>query len=239
MKVYINEKYIARRASIGKYASILGLVILVGGFIVSLRNPGLFFISFGTLILGFLLSNVGIYYANRYARPDRPDAVLAQALKGFDNRYTLYQFLLPVSHVLREPCGLTVFVLKPQEGQITYTEGKWRHKQGWARLLRWVGQEGLGKPDVEAAVEAQKMHDWLQKQVADLQVPVRGVVVFTNPKAELKLESSSVPAIMSKQLKGWLRRAGKLPPLPKDDQMRLAELVDEAAQIDDYGEDAE
>jgi hypothetical protein len=28
MKVYINEKYIARRASIGKYASILGLVIL-------------------------------------------------------------------------------------------------------------------------------------------------------------------------------------------------------------------
>jgi hypothetical protein len=84
MEVYIKRGYVERRAQIGKWASLLGLVVLGGGFLISLRNPGLFIISFGTLILGFLLSNVGIYYANRYARPDRPDVVLAQALKGFD-----------------------------------------------------------------------------------------------------------------------------------------------------------
>lgn len=233
MKVYSNERYIERRSSIGKWASILGLAILVGGFIISLRNPGLFFISFGTLILGFLLSNVGIYYANRYARPDRPDAVLAQTLKGLDKRYALYQFLLPASQVLREPGGLTVFVLKPQEGQITYDEGKWRHKQGWSRLLRWVGQEGLGKPDVEAEGEAETMRNWLQKQASDLQVPVRGIVVFTSPKAELDLEDPPVPAMTSKQLKGWLRKAAKLRPLPKEEQVRLTELVDEAAEVGD------
>ena len=231
MKVHINEGYVKRRASIGKWASLLGLAVLAGGFILSLRDPRFFIFSFATLILGFLLSNVGIYYANRYARPDRPDAVLAQTLKGFDKRYALYQFLLPVSHVLREPGGLTVFTLKPQEGQIVFEDGKWRHKQGWGRLLRWVGQEGLGKPDREVEIDVQTMQDWLQKQGDDQEVPVRGVVVFTNPKAELHLDSPPVDAMSAKPLKGWLRKAGRLPPLSQEDQARLAELLDEVVPV--------
>ena len=233
MKVYVNKRYVERRASVGKWASLLGLVVLLGGFIVSLRDPRLFFISFGTLLVGFLLSNVGIYYANRYARPDRPDAVLAQTLKGLDQRHALYQFLLPVSHVLREPGGVTIFVPKPQEGQISFENGRWRHKQGWGRLLRWVGQEGLGKPEQELEREAQTLRDWLQQQAPDLEVPVRGVVLFTNPKASVTIDDPPIPALSPKQLKGWLRKAGKLPPLPKETLARLAMLMDEAAQVGD------
>jgi hypothetical protein len=231
MKVYVNERYVKRRASVGKWASLLGLAVLLAGFVVSLRDPRLFFIAFGTLILGFLLSNIGIYYANRYVRPDRPDAVLAQALKGFDKRYALYQFLLPVSQVLREPGGLTVFLLKPQEGLTVYEGGKWRNKQGWGRLLRWVGQEGLGRPDQELEGEMQRMQNWLQRQAPDLEVPVRGVVVFTNPKAELALnEPPPVPAMHARQLKAWLRKPGKLPPLPAKPLDALAQVLDCAAQ---------
>jgi hypothetical protein len=233
MKVYINEEYIKRRASIGKWASLLGLVVLGGGLVVSFRDPGLFFISFGALILGFLLSNVGIYYANRYARPDRPDVVLAQALKGFDKRFALYQFLLPVSHVLREPGGVTLLIPKPQEGLIEYRDGKWRNKQGWSRVFRWVGQEGLGKPDRELKSEAQTMRDWLQERAPDLEVPVRGIVVFTHPDAELELDNPPVTALSPKQLKGWLRGAGKLDPLPAEEQAQLTEVLDEATQVDD------
>lgn len=233
MKVYIKEGYVERRARMGKWASLLGLAVLAGGFVVSLRDPRLFFVSFGTLILGFLLSNVGIYYANRYVRPDRPDAVLAQALKGLDNRYALYLFLLPVSHVLREPGGLTAIVPKPQEGRIWFEKGKWRNKQGWSRLLRWVGQEGLGKPDQELERETQKLREWLREQAPDLQVPVRGTIVFTHPKAELELDNPPVSVMVPKQLKGWLRRAGKLPPLPKEKLTMLTRLLDEAAQVDE------
>ena len=235
MNVYTNERYITRRANLGKWASVLGLVVLAGGFLVSLRNPGLFFISFGTLIVGFLLSNVGIYYANRYARPDRPDAVLVQALKGFDKRYALYQFLLPVSHVLREPGGLTVLIPKPQEGQIVYDGAKWRNKQGWSRLFRWVGQEGLGKPEMEVQAEEETMRDWLHRRAPELEVPVRAVIVFTHPNADLQLQDPPVPALAPKQLKGWLRKAGKLPLLSNEDQARLAEFLDEAAQVSDGG----
>jgi hypothetical protein len=237
MKVYLNEGYVERRSTIGKWASIVGLVVLAGGFIISLRDFRLFYISFASLIVGFLLSNVGIYYANRYARPDRPDAVLAQALKGFDKRYALYQFLLPVSHVLLEPGGLTIFILKPQEGQILYQGGKWRNKQGWGRLMRWVGQEGLGKPDLEAEGEIQALQHWLQKQVPDLDVPVRAVVVFTHPNAQLQLDEPPVPAMAPKPLKGWLRKAGKLSPLPNETLAELARLLDDAAGVADIEDD--
>ena len=233
MKVYINQGYIKRRAAVGKYASLIGLVVLGGGLIISLRNPRLFFISFGTLILGFLLSNVGIYYANRYVRPDRPDAVLGQALKGLDNRYALYQFLLPASQVLREPGGLTVFVPRPQEGLTSYQGGKWRNKQGWSRVLRWVGQEGLGKPELELERETQALRDWLEKKTPDLDVPVRGVVLFTHPNAELQLDAPPVTVLRPKQLKGWLRRAGKLPPLSKETSNGLTQLLDTAAPAGD------
>jgi len=232
MKVYVNQGYIKRRASVGKYASLLGLVVLGGGLIISLRNPRLFYISFGTLILGFVLSNVGIYYANRYVRPDRPDAALPQALKGFDKRFALYQYLLPVSHVLREPGGLTIFVPKPQEGLTSYEGGKWRNKQGWSRVLRWVGQEGLGRPELELEKEVQTLQNWLHKQAADLQVPVRGVVVFTHANAELQLNDPPVTVLLSKQLKGWLRKAGRLPTLPKETSDRLAQLLDQVTQVD-------
>jgi hypothetical protein len=234
MKVYINEGYVKRRSAAGKWASLLGLAVLAGGFIVSLKYPRLILISLVALLLGFLLSNIGLYYANRYTRFDRPDVVLPQALKGFDNRYALYQFLLPVSQVLLEPGGLTVFIPKPQEGQILFQKGKWSHKQGWSRLLRWMGQEGLGKPEQEVGGEVQALREWLEAQAPDLDVPVRGVVVFTHPKAELALDTPPVPAMTPKQLKGWLRRAGKRTALSKETLARLAQVLNEAAHI---GED--
>lgn len=231
MKVYVNETYVTRRSSVGKWASLLGLAILASGFVVSLKNPNLLFVSFGSLAVGFILSNVGIYYANRYTRPDRPDAELAKALKGLDNRHVLYQFCLPVSQVLREPGGLTVFLLKPQEGQVLFQEGKWRNKLGWSRVLRWMGQEGLGEPEREVAQEVQTLREWLQEQAPDLNVPMRGVLVFT--KAQLTLDNPPVPAMAPKQIKGWLRKAGKLPPLPKQTLAQLTQVLNEAVPTDE------
>jgi hypothetical protein len=233
MQIYVNQKHIERRASIGKWASLLGLAVLAAGFLISLRSPELFFISFAALLLGFVLSQVGLYFANRYARPDRPDAVLAQALKGFDDRYALYQFLFPSPNVLREPGGVTIFVLKPQQGQILYQDGKWRNKQGWIRLLRWIGQEGIGKPDEEAAHQVQNLENWLQEQAPDLEVPVRAVVAFTHPQAELQLDNPPLPAMSADNVKNWLRRSGKLHPLPKETFERLSEVLDEAAGVDE------
>ena len=98
----------------------------------------------------------------------------------------------------------------------------------------------MGKPEQELEREAQTLRDWLQQQAPDLEdVPVRGLVVFTNPKAEVKLDDAPTPALSPKQLKGWLRKAGKLPPLPKETLARLTRLLDDAARVGDSEEDEE
>ncbi len=57
MKVYLNEQHVARRSSVGKWASLLGLAILASGFVISLKFPNML-ISFGSLAVGFVLSKV-------------------------------------------------------------------------------------------------------------------------------------------------------------------------------------
>src|SRR5690348_14839638 len=105
MRLITNEKVVKRNAAIGKYATIAGLVILIGGVVVSLNtqtsnNPAYQWIPLGTLIVGFILSNVGTYYMNRFGREPRSDTALDGALKGFDDKYRLYNYYLPGSHFL-------------------------------------------------------------------------------------------------------------------------------------------
>ena len=58
MKVIINEKLVKRQATIGKGASLIGMGALLAGLVVSYRWPNLLTVSFGCLIVGFLLSQI-------------------------------------------------------------------------------------------------------------------------------------------------------------------------------------
>jgi hypothetical protein len=127
---------------------------------------------------------------------------------------------------------------KPQEGLSVYKEGKWRNKQGLSRIIRWVGQEGLGNPTLELEKETDRMRQWLQKLAPNLEIPVRGVVIFTHPKAELELDNPPVPALLPKQLKNWLRKGNRLPPLPGEAFNQLSELLNEAAGVSETAEEA-
>jgi hypothetical protein len=69
-----------------------------------------------------------------------------------------------------------------------------------------------------------------------MDVSVRGVVVFTHPKAELAIDGPSVPAMAAKQLKGWLRKAGKRTAIAKESWAELAEVLDEAAGVNADGD---
>jgi hypothetical protein len=86
-----------------------------------------------------------------------------------------------------------------------------------------VGQEGVGKPDVEAQHEVERLRRYLEEQMGDAdQVPVRGVVVFVNEAVRLEADESPVPALYRKKVKDWLRGPGDLKPLPEDLRERLS-----------------
>ena len=126
MKVIINEKLVKRQAAIGKGASLIGMGALLAGLVVSYRWPNLLTVSFGCLIVGFLLASIGTYNMNRWVKEPRADQALTKALKGLDNKHFLYHYTPLATHLLLAPSGLFVFTVKDHYGYIDVesTEGK-------------------------------------------------------------------------------------------------------------------
>ncbi len=227
MKVIINEKLVKRQAAIGKWASLLGMGALLVGLVVSYRRPTLLTISFGCLISGFVLASIGTYNMNRWVKEPRADQILTKALKGFDNKHLLYHYTLPAAHVLLAPSGLFVFTVKDHHGEIRCEGEKWHHKFSWGRLLLFFGQEGLGNPTREVRGEMERLRRFLDEKLPEADVPIEGLIVFTNPRAKLELIDPAVPVVSSKKLKAFLRQL-KRKRIPAEQRKELAEIFAEA-----------
>lgn len=208
MRTITNERVIKRNALIGRYSSLTGLAVLLGGLVISFVRPDLYFVPFYTLIGGFLLSNLGIMLSNRWVRSPRPDQALDAALKGLDDRHQLYHYRFPNAHALFSPAGVFALIPKFQAGRITYEGSRWRHS-GYNRLTAFFGQEGLGNPTAEARAEASALLRFLHKHIPDVDNAVQPIIVFTNPKAEVRADDAPCPAMHAKKLKDYLRKLPK------------------------------
>jgi hypothetical protein len=226
MKVFTNEKLVKRQAAIGKWASLIGMGALLGGLAVSYRWSNQITLSFGCLIVGFLLASVGTYNMNRWVKEPRADQALTKALKGFDNRYSLYHYRLPAAHVLLGPSGLFVFTVKDHHDEIRCEGEKWHQKFNWRRLLLFFGQEGLGNPTREVRGEIERLRRFLDKKLPEADVPTEGLIVFTNPRARLELMDPAVPVVSGKKLKTFLRQEKKH--IPAEQRKELAEIFEQA-----------
>ena len=231
MQIITNDKLVRRNRSIGRYASIVGLVVLVGGMVVSFSKPELVFLSFAALILGFLLSQVGIYFTNRWGREPRPDQFLNQGLKGLDNKYTIYHYTAPVSHLLVGPAGIWVLLPKNQRGVITYERGRWRQKGGGflQSYLRIFAQEGLGRPDLDVASEVDSLENYLKKNLPDADsFPIQAALVFTNDKVDLQIDEIvdiPIPTLPVNKLKDLIRKAAKGKPVSAEKLQKIQALL--------------
>jgi len=223
MKIVSNDKLIKRNATIGRYTTLASLAILGIGLYISFQ-PQYVQYSFIALLLGFVLSQVGIYFGSRWGRSPRPDEVLTAALKGLNDQYTLYNYTAPVSHLLVGPAG--IWILQPyfQKGTITYDEAKGRWKQQGGNLyLKIFAQEGLGRPDLETRSNEETMASYLQKQLGDVEIPpIKAALVFTNDKVELDAQNAPIPAVTDEKLKDLIRRKAKEEPASME-QIRLVE----------------
>jgi len=243
MQVYRNDQFIKRRAKLGRYISLAGMGVLLVGLIVTWSaGPEGLVLSMLALIVGFVLSQVGLYYSNRFARPERPDQVLVKALKGFDNRYHLFQFTCPAGNVLVTPSACVVFTIKMQGNEIRYQNGKWKHAYGWRSFFLWLATDSLGNPSKEAAAEADGLRRYLAKQLPGVEVPIQPVIVFGSPAAIVDAADSPVPAIHYKKLKDWLRglgKAGNLEPEARDQLIGLLSPPSMVAESADEEEQSE
>lgn len=226
MRIIRNERRIRALSFVGRYATLAGLLALLGGLIISFVKPEWILLMLVSVTVGLALSLVGGFFADRYASPLAHHDALAGALKGLDDQHVLLQYVLPAAHVLVDPGGCTAFVVKAQGGQVTcQDDGRWKHRQRGKFFRQFAGQEALGAPHLEAEVQARKLERWLARHLPGAEVPVRAAVVFVNPDVTLDADSSPVPAFYGKKVKAWLRGPGRLKPLPDGVRHQLAEAI--------------
>jgi len=225
MNIITNESLIKRNARIGQVAMLAGLGVLLGGMYLSFQMPDQFMISIGALMVGFLLSQIGIYYSNRWGRRPRPDEILDKSLKGLDNKYTLYHYTTPTPHLLLGPAGVWILIPKHQGGTVTYSGGRYRQKGG-NLYLKIFAQEGLGKPETEIFAEQDSVTKLLKEHFGEENLPsVRSALIFTNPKTTVDVADGEEPpatTIPIGKLKDLIRKEAKSKHLSQE---RVQELV--------------
>ncbi len=230
MKIITNEKFIQGRVRIARRTSLIGLAVLFVGLIASF-NQQYYYLSLPALLVGFILANVSAFNANRYVKEPRPDQVLVKVLRGFDNNYRLFNYTVPVAHVLLTPSRLYTLTTKLQDGQIRKQGSRWRRDFKLRRIFFFFNEEALGNPTREAHDDAERLHRTLEKVLSEATPPVEPLIVFTHPKAQLEVTESSpgepadVPALTGGDLKKFLRAQPKGAPFDADLRRQLTELL--------------
>jgi hypothetical protein len=213
MKIITNEKLIKRNNRIGQITSIGSLVVLAVGMFYSFKDEGGTYMSFTftTLILGFILFQVGNFYLNRFGKSPRPDELISQSLKGLDDHYSLYHFTTSATHLLVGPAGIFSILPYGQEGTLFYDAAKkqWRQKGG-NFFMKIFAQEGLGRPVGEAEIAKEELERFLLKVGVSKEKAVgTPILLFTNEKATIEGEGSPVAYTTSGKFKDLLRRKAK------------------------------
>ena len=216
MKIIKNEKLIKRNGQIGNWTSLAALAVPGLGMYISFTRTDLFVYSIAALLLGFTLTQIGMYMGNRYGRSPRPDEKLDAGLKGLQNEFVMYHYVSPASHLLVGPAGIWVLLPYHQRGQVAYRKNRWRmggggFLQGYMRIF---GQDSIGRPDMEVESETKLVKKYLEKQLEGVDVPeINALLVFTNESTEVNAEDAPIPALKLKEIKEFFRKKAKEKPI--------------------------
>lgn len=207
MKIIINDKLIKRNKTIGNVTSIAGLAILASGLILNIRPTNTrTLISFGALIVGFIVAQISTHYVTRFGRSPRFDEIIANNLKKLSYEYSFYVYTGPIPMVLVGPSGLWIPIPVVAGGEISYDK-KWRQKGG-SFFMKMFGQENIGKPDIEIASNEKQLIEFLQNHLEEGEIPpVSSVLVSLHPKAVIgDVENAPVAIVESGALRRHIRK---------------------------------
>jgi hypothetical protein len=230
MEIIRDDNRIAKMRKRSQQATLVGFLFLIGGFVlVFIEIQNLFLFQLLALLVGWIMSQIGIYLAHRYARSPRPDEVLDEAVKPVGRNSRLYHYVLPAPHVLLAPAGPIVFNLKYQSGDITAYDDKWNQKGIGFR--RFFGQEGLGNPARETEKMIAALASYIREHAPEVdEVPIGALIVFTSKDIKnLDVKGSSIPAMHYSKVKGFLKQKGLGKSLPQDHYDALLRAFDDAA----------
>jgi len=208
VRVITNQRAVSNRARMVWGLGFGGIFMVLWGGFYLLTGRGIF-IAISLIVGGLVIGNIGTYLGRRWLRQPRPEVALKNDLKSLSDRYTLYNYVLPTSHVLLAPHAL--FVIRPLRhyGKITCEGSHWKHKKIWQRVLLEMDLNRLGNPFRDLKKEISKLRGFLRKHFPEEDVPVTGAIAFINPEAEVTAVDPAFPVAKVDQLGKALEVAQK------------------------------
>jgi hypothetical protein len=228
MRIIKNEKLIVRNGKIGQWLSLAALAVLGIGIYISFAKPELFTYSIICLVVGFIMTQVGMYMGSRWGKSPRPDEKLDAGLKGLHSEFNIYHYSSPVSHLLVGPSGMWILLPYHQRGKVSFEKNRWRMKGGGflQNYMRIFGQENLGRPELDAENEVRALHKFFAKKMDESNIPeIKPILVFTTDEVELDAGDSPIAAMKIKHLKEFLRQGGKNRALSSVQIAEITELL--------------
>jgi hypothetical protein len=210
MNKVINDKLIKRNKTIGNVTSIAGIAILAGGLILNINpTPQRTMISFGALIVGFIIAQISTHYVTRFGRSPRFDEIISNNLSKLNNDYTLHVYSSPVPLLLVGPSGLWIPIPILASGEISYDK-KWRQRGG-SFLMKFFGQENIGRPALDVASNEKQVNDLLKDHFDEEGMPsVRSILVSLHPKAVIgEVENAPTPIVEVDALRRYIRKVDR------------------------------
>ncbi len=210
MKLSINNKRIDRNKKFAQIALFASLALLIIGFVWTLRNsePSKSLTGYLILIPAYVLVQISIFLANRWGKSPRPDEIVVQALKGLDNRYTLYNFTTGVPHLLVGPIGAWIINPYSHKGEISYNpeRNQYRQKGGPNFIAKYFAQEGLPNITREVFSLKRDLNKYFDKNSIQFDEEPVVVNLFYSDDIILQINNSPEINIKSKKLKNFIRK---------------------------------
>jgi len=207
MNLVTNDKLIKRNKTIGNVTSIVGIAILAAGLILNI-NPTATktLISFGALIVGFIVAQVSTYFVTRFGRSPRYDEIIADNLSKLSNKYTFYVYSAPVPMLLVGPEGLWIPIPVSASGEIYYDK-KWKQRGG-SFLLKLFGQENIGRPGLDIEANEKEMVKFLSDHFDEAEIPpVNSILISLHSKGSIgDVENAPTPIVEANAVRRKIRK---------------------------------
>lgn len=227
MRVETNRKLIERQRKIAQYLFFFSFGILIVGLL--LTNQQAASLEANDLLLGgvvpaivvvvaFVSTIFSVRMTNQWIREPRPETVLEEGLKGVGHKAVLYNYYHgPVRHLFIGPQGVFAITTRWQDRRFSVTGDQWKtHRSLLSRLFSIFRFDGVGNPTEDAIRTAEMVKKLLAPIAPD--VPVRPLVVFTDPRAVITIEDPTVPVLRAQDkiqpsIKDYMKNAERLPTL--------------------------
>ncbi len=206
MQHYINQGLVRRNRSLGRWMMFGGLGASLIAVVISFVAPLYIFIALGLMLAGGLISQIGTALYNRFGRSPRLDELIDESLKGLDDRFGLFHYLLGSRHVILGPSGALAIIPRAERGEITFEDGRWFHTPPKRRFPLRTRRRELKDLIPESQRDIRRLGRALARQLPDHDpIHIDALVIFLSDDAQLSAGSGTLIAAHRKKVKALLR----------------------------------